>query len=127
MHSIQLKTWGGGDSLKTQEQIALFREIIDQADREIIDSLRARFEAAKTIGSLKSANGIPVRDAAREAELLDDRMAYAQSIGLDPQLCEGVFQHLIRKSRAIQGYKEPIEGAISDVDQYKVFDQGWIS
>ena len=47
------------------------RERINSIDREIVDLYLRRMETAEAIGAWKQENGMPVRDPARERELLD--------------------------------------------------------
>lgn len=47
------------------------RAQIDAIDDELLALLVRRLEIAREVGALKAARGLPVRDAAREAELLN--------------------------------------------------------
>jgi chorismate mutase/prephenate dehydratase len=89
-------------SPETAEALAPLRARIDAIDHEIVALLNERAELALEIGRLKEATGRrTVRDAAREAEVLD-RVAHA-SAGLfpEPELV-ALYRRLIAATRRVQ-------------------------
>jgi prephenate dehydrogenase len=83
---------------------ALFeaRSLIDELDREIVDRLARRAELAERAAVAKLALGVGTRDPAREAELLERRRAWARAAGLDEDAVGGIFEAVLRFSRAHQ-------------------------
>ena len=74
------------------------RKKIDRIDRTLLRLLDERMELAEIIGKIKGEKGLPVYDAAREAEVLQKlRSLPARSIGNDE--VQELFQHIIRISR----------------------------
>lgn len=57
------------------EQIRKLRQEIDTIDTEIQALFLRRMSIVKEIASYKMANDIPVYDAAREAEIIEKRLA----------------------------------------------------
>ena len=94
----------GGEPLSPETAAALapLRERIDAIDHEIVALLNERAELALEIGHLKQATGRrTVRDAAREAEVLE-RVTHA-SAGLfpEPELL-ALYRRLIAATRRVQ-------------------------
>lgn len=74
------------------------REEIDRIDGELLRLLNRRARLALEIGELKARGGLPVRDEAREREVLS-----RSSNANDGPLCGGsvarIFRRIIRESR----------------------------
>ena len=73
---------------------------IDECDKQIIEVLARRFEAARRIGVYKAVHNLPVLDEAREAELLLDRKRQASAAG--NYSIEDIFKLILEQSRQIQ-------------------------
>jgi prephenate dehydrogenase len=79
------------------------RELIDEVDRELLDLLARRARLSRRAAAAKADLGAPVRDARREAALLEARRREAALLGLDPEAVGGIFEAVLRFSRGVQG------------------------
>jgi len=75
--------------------LAHLRGEIDMIDGDLLDVLARRQERVRDILDRKNALGLPLRDEAREAELLAGRIAAARARGLSPYLVTRVFQEIV--------------------------------
>ncbi|MBO7501388.1 MAG: chorismate mutase [Fibrobacterales bacterium] len=91
-------------------EIADWRERIDRINRELLDLLNRRTECAREIGEIKRSAGLPVRDAARERELLD-ALAGANGGPLPDASVKRIFRTIIDETVA---YEESLRGAKGD-------------
>lgn len=77
------------------------RAALDAVDREIVRLFEKRMEIARDVAAYKIANGLPVLDRSREAQVLDSRAAMLQ----DPHWEDSVralFESVMAISRAEQ-------------------------
>lgn len=81
-------------------ELKRLRGEIDRVDGELVALLSERLRLVDAVGALKKAEGLPVRDEAREAELLARIRALA---GENAQEAEAVYQMILLISRARQG------------------------
>jgi prephenate dehydrogenase len=79
------------------------RELIDEVDDELVALLARRAVLSHRAGRAKAALGLMVKDAGREATLLDARRRKAAELELDPDGVEEIFKAILRFSRALQG------------------------
>ncbi len=83
------------------ENIQDIRNAIDEIDREIIQMYALRDDYVREIVKFKtSEEGIIARK--RKAHVLQQRKAWAEEMGLDPELFEKMFVLLIEKNIQIQ-------------------------
>jgi chorismate mutase/prephenate dehydratase len=68
------------------DQVAEAREAIDAVDRALLESVNRRLELVRLLHEHKRTSGIPLRDPAREAEMV----AGLQSRNAGPLSDEGV-------------------------------------
>lgn len=78
------------------------RALIDEVDRELVALLARRAGLSRRAGQAKAVGARPVRDPAREADLLADRRRQAEASGLPGDRVEEVFAAVLRLSRALQ-------------------------
>jgi chorismate mutase / prephenate dehydrogenase len=71
---------------------------LSEVDRRIVDALAERQRVVEEIGAEKRLVGRPLRDFARERQVLDGVRAHAAEHGLEPALAEEVVRLLIRAS-----------------------------
>ena len=81
------------------EELERLREEIDRVDAELVELLNKRLQLVDEIGALKRGQGLPVRDRAREEELLARIRARA---GENAAEAETVYRTLLQISRARQ-------------------------
>lgn len=77
------------------------RRIIDEIDSRLAELYQARMEAAAEIGAWKQAHGLPIRDPAREREVLAQAAARIRDPALRPGFT-GLTEQLMALSRAYQ-------------------------
>jgi len=83
------------------EDIASLRNAIDDIDEKLLGLLNRRLELAVRIGSLKKESGEPVRDGAREREILQ-RLATRNAGPLKREYLERIFSDIFMNSRELQ-------------------------
>lgn len=79
--------------------LSLLRALIDSVDRELLGLLSRRTALVGEVAEYKRAHRVPVRDLAREREVLDDRCGRAERLGLSPSVVESIFRLLMLASR----------------------------
>ncbi len=83
------------------------RELIDALDRELVALLARRATLAQRAGKAKAELGHPIVDPEREARLLVERRAWAESLQLDPEAIDELFRAILRFSRRAQRGSPP--------------------
>ncbi len=78
------------------------RDLIDEIDREIVELLGRRAQLARRAALEKARLGRPVRDPARETELIEARRRWASAHGLDAASVLEIFDAILRFSRRLQ-------------------------
>ena len=78
------------------------RARIDEIDREVLQLLAKRMEVVREVAEYKKGRGAQVRDYEREHQMLVERRAQAQSLGLAPQPVESVYRQIMLASRDYQ-------------------------
>ena len=78
------------------------RELIDAVDRELVALLARRATLAQRAGKAKAEIGHPIVDPEREARLLAERRAWAESLHLDAEAIDELFRAILRFSRRAQ-------------------------
>ncbi|TPV94287.1 MAG: bifunctional chorismate mutase/prephenate dehydrogenase [Myxococcales bacterium FL481] len=79
--------------------LPVLRAMIDAVDRDVLQALARRNALVAEVAQYKRAAGIPVRDDAREAELLSDRCQRASKLGLSSELVESLYRLVLWGSR----------------------------
>jgi len=82
-------------------EVVLSRRTIDEIDHQIIELLARRREIVRELFTKKRALGLPLVDPTRESELLEERAAYARSLGFPPEIVEVVFREVLADSHTI--------------------------
>ncbi|MBF0775928.1 chorismate mutase [Streptococcus azizii] len=77
------------------------REKIDQIDREIVRLFEERMQTALEVVAIKKAEGLPVLDSGREAQVLEKVSSYLNDLALREPLIE-LYTEIMRLSRAYQ-------------------------
>ncbi len=72
-----------------------WRERIDRLDQRLVDLLNERMSCAQEIGSIKKAEGRPVRDPERERLLLDKLKAYNEG-PIKSDSLEAIYRQIIQ-------------------------------
>lgn len=87
------------DALTTLDEL---RDQLSSVDRRLLELIAERQRLVGEIGRDKLSTGRATRDFEREKDVLQTARAYAQSLGIDPQLAEGIIRSLIHSSLASQ-------------------------
>ena len=82
-----------------QEELSRLRGEIDRIDGQLLALYTERMEAVERIAALKEERGLPVRDEAREAQLL---ARVREQAGPRAEGAEKLFTLLLSLSRALQ-------------------------
>jgi chorismate mutase len=100
-------THGGGGEEPTADGVELLavRAEIERVDEAIVFLIDQRMRLARRVGELKRTAGLGVRDAGREAAVVDRAGALARDRGLDDDAVRDVFWRLIEMARGAQGEK----------------------
>ena len=84
------------------QNIGEIRDAIDEIDLEIIKQFAFRHEYVKEIVKFKSGTEEDIIARERRDLVLDQRKAWAEESGLDPEMIEGIFSLLIEKNIQLQ-------------------------
>jgi chorismate mutase/prephenate dehydratase len=87
--------------MNAREEIEARRLEIDRIDDSIVDLLARRARCAIAIGRAKRLEGTPVRDLAREAEVIARLKDRARG-KLDPLSIERVWERIMELSRRLE-------------------------
>ena len=85
----------------TDDQIRELRGRIDVLDRHIVELLNERAKCAREIGRLKQAEGVPIYQPAREAEVLANVRA-ANRGPLSGEALARLFERVIDEARRLE-------------------------
>jgi chorismate mutase / prephenate dehydrogenase len=79
--------------------LPVLRAMIDAVDREILQLLARRNAIVSEIAAFKREHRVPIRDRARENEIIGDRRERAMPLGLSPEVIESIFRLVLWASR----------------------------
>jgi len=79
--------------------LPVLRAMIDAIDHEILQLLARRNSLVADIAIHKREHRLPIRDLAREREILTDRRERGRRLGLNPELLEGLWRLILWASR----------------------------
>jgi len=82
------------------EELASARAAIDAVDHALLDLLARRRSLVGAVFEQKRALGLPLLDPAREAELVAERRARGERLGVPSALTEAVFRAILDESHA---------------------------
>jgi chorismate mutase / prephenate dehydrogenase len=87
---------------KNTPPLADLRAQIDALDYELIELLARRMSVVAELSRVKRAEGLRIRDAAREKRVLEDRTSRGKTRGLSREFSESLFRVIMRASREYQ-------------------------
>ena len=87
---------------ESKDDLARCRQEIERIDADIIGLLAMRVDAVHRAWNVKKAAGMPVRDADREAAVLDKCAAAAERASLPSDQVRTLFRGIIQLSFAAQ-------------------------
>lgn len=79
--------------------LPVLRAMIDAVDRDILQLLARRYGLVADIAEHKREHGLPIRDPEREREIIADRRARGQGLGLNTELVESFWRLVLWASR----------------------------
>ena len=79
--------------------LPVLRAMIDAIDHEMLQLLARRNSLVADIAIHKREHHLPVRDPQREREIIKDRRERGQTLGLNPELLEGLWRLVLWASR----------------------------
>jgi chorismate mutase/prephenate dehydrogenase len=83
----------------TPRPLPVLRAMVDVLDRDLLQIVARRMALVGEIAAYKRQHGLRIRDVARERDIIDDRCARAEAMGLPRGEMESVFRVLMRASR----------------------------
>ena len=81
-------------------EIAAMRQAIDEVDHALLELVAKRRSLVGEVFASKRALGLPLVDAAREADLVEEGRAFAEALGVPGELVERLFRALLDDSHA---------------------------
>jgi chorismate mutase len=84
------------------EELARCRREIEAIDQRIVELLAERIALGKQTGALKRAVGMPILDAAREAQVIRRAVTVARERGVPQEPVREIFWHVVGMSRRLQ-------------------------
>lgn len=83
-------------------QLERLRKLIDEIDHNLLENLKNRQRIVDQIGRYKADHGVTVFQLERWRQILEDRLSYGQSHGLDPELVRAIWGDLHKMSIKLQ-------------------------
>lgn len=79
----------------SDDQLAQYRQSIDNIDAALIHMLAERFRITQAVGHYKAQAGMPAADPDREAQQVKRLRNLAEEAGLDPEFSEKFLRFII--------------------------------
>lgn len=84
------------------EQLSSLRHQIDQIDKDIIHLLHQRMQVSKEIAQIKTEHNITIFQPNRYRQVVEQRIALAERLGISPQLIKDLYEKIHAESVRIQ-------------------------
>ncbi|NOY91717.1 MAG: bifunctional chorismate mutase/prephenate dehydrogenase [Deltaproteobacteria bacterium] len=79
--------------------LPVLRAMVDAIDRDVLQLLARRTALVGEIGAYKREHGLAIRDVGREREVLAERLARAEELGLPGGVVESIWRQVLVASR----------------------------
>ena len=79
----------------TDDQLARYRESIDNIDAALVFMLAERFKVTQSVGAYKATQGLPAADPGREEQQIARLRRLASDARLDPEFSEKFLRFII--------------------------------
>ena len=86
------------DQTSTTESLTLLRQQIDTIDNDLIEILNKRMRVSREIGQYKKEHRMPVLQAARYDELMQNRVKQGQEMGMSAEFMRALLQVIHEES-----------------------------
>jgi chorismate mutase len=83
-------------------ELKQLRGKIDEIDVQLLHFLAERAKICEAIGNAKKAQGLPIRDSARETEVFRRVREQAAKFGLNPVQVEAVYREIVNMCSSVQ-------------------------
>ena len=80
-----------------KQQLAGYRQSIDNIDAALVHMLAERFRCTKAVGVLKAEHGLPPADPAREQSQIERLRKLAKDAQLDPDFAEKFLAFIVKE------------------------------
>ncbi len=87
---------------QTTEDLSILRHQIDELDNQLLEVLAKRFRVSREIGTYKKEHGMPVLQTLRYDEILHNRVAQAESIGINGDFMKNILEAIHEESVRVQ-------------------------
>lgn len=94
---LQIRNAEFSDSYK-QNELAIIREQIDQADHDLIEAIAKRLGLVEQIGAFKRDNNVAIFQISRWKEIFKSRQHWAKEMDLDPKFMMDLLRLLHQQS-----------------------------
>lgn len=85
-----------------QEDMTSLRSKIDRLDNEILSLIVKRTEVCRNVGKIKLRVGRPVFDPDREKEVIEDRINFSRTLGIDDEFVRKIMILMMDYSKRVQ-------------------------
>ncbi len=82
------------------------RTQLDEVDRRLVEALAERQRLVTEVAALKADPHLPLRDSARERELLEKVSAFAKKEGVDGYFVESLYRRILEHSVRFQAARQ---------------------
>ncbi len=83
--------------MDTKQQLAGYRQSIDNIDAALVHMLAERFRCTKAVGVLKATHELPPSDPTREEYQIERLRRLAREADLDPDFAEKFLNFIIKE------------------------------
>jgi len=87
---------------QTTEDLSILRHQIDELDNQLLEILAKRLRVSREIGTYKKEHGMPVLQTLRYDEILHNRVAQAESIGINGDFMKNILEAIHEESVRVQ-------------------------
>ncbi len=86
------------------DDLTTLRKKVEDLDQKLLALLQERTLSVRKIGKVKQSMGLPVENREFEMEKLEKYALAAESMGVNPELVQNIFEEIFWDSKQQQGY-----------------------
>lgn len=87
----------------TETELLWYRAMMDEVDDRLWDTLAERMQISRKIGRWKKERGLPVVQPERKAEIIEKRLSWAKTAGVQPDTVRNIIEAIHTESVREQG------------------------